>query len=154
MISVAKTASKKFGALIRSMKYLSPEVSLYLYKSTITHVWNTLVTSGLVPLVCNLELLDKLQKRVCRTVGPSLLTSLEPLAQHQNVASLSLVYRYYFGRCSCELAQLVFFFFLRKGLLVILIDCMIFLPPFLDVTGMSMLTVSFLTQLHSGILCL
>ena len=35
IISVAKTASKKIGALIRSMKFLSPEVALYLYKSTI-----------------------------------------------------------------------------------------------------------------------
>ena len=34
-ISIAKTASKKIGALIRSMKFLSPEVALYLYKSTI-----------------------------------------------------------------------------------------------------------------------
>ena len=35
IIYVAKTASKKIGALIRSMKSLSPEVALYLYKSTI-----------------------------------------------------------------------------------------------------------------------
>ena len=33
--SVAKTASKKIETLIRSMKFLSPEVALYLYKSTI-----------------------------------------------------------------------------------------------------------------------
>ena len=32
IISVAKTASKKIGALIHSMKFLSPEVALYLYK--------------------------------------------------------------------------------------------------------------------------
>ena len=30
-----------------------------------------------------------------------------PLAHHRNVTSLSLFYRYYFGRCSSELAQLV-----------------------------------------------
>ena len=30
IISIAKTASKKIGALIRSMKFLSPEVTLYL----------------------------------------------------------------------------------------------------------------------------
>ena len=36
IISIAKTASKKIGALIRSMKFLSPEVALYLYKSTIS----------------------------------------------------------------------------------------------------------------------
>ena len=56
---------------------------------------------------CYLELLDKLQKRICRTVGPSLAASLEPLAHRRNVTSLSLFYRYYFGRCSSELAQLV-----------------------------------------------
>ena len=54
-----------------------------------------------------LELLDKLQKRICRTVGLSLAVFLEPLAHHQNVASLSLSYRYYFCRCLSELAQLV-----------------------------------------------
>ena len=43
---IAKTASKKIGALIHSMKFLSLEVALYLYKSTIRpfmeyccHVW-------------------------------------------------------------------------------------------------------------------
>ena len=42
-----------------------------------------------------------------RTVGPSLATSLEPLAHCANVARLSLFYGYYFGRCSSELARLV-----------------------------------------------
>ena len=56
---------------------------------------------------CYLELLDKVKKWICRTVGPSLAASLEPLAQRRNVASLNLFYRYYFGRCSSELAQLV-----------------------------------------------
>ena len=44
IVSIAKTASKKIGALIRSMKFLFPEVALYLYKSTV-------VMSGLVLLV-------------------------------------------------------------------------------------------------------
>ena len=56
---------------------------------------------------CFLELLDKLQKRICRSVGPSLVVSLKLLVHHRNVAILSLFYRYYFGRCSSELAQLV-----------------------------------------------
>ena len=62
------------------------------------HVWTG-------ALSCYFELLHKLQKRICKTFGPSLAASLEPLAQ--NVASLSLFCRYYFGRCSSELAQLV-----------------------------------------------
>ena len=39
------------------------------------------------------------------TVGPSLAAFLEPLAHRQNVASLSLIFR--FGRYSSELAPLV-----------------------------------------------
>ena len=46
IISIAKSASKKIGGLFCSMKFLSPEVALYLYKSTIRpcmeyccHVW-------------------------------------------------------------------------------------------------------------------
>ena len=37
---------------------------------------------------CYLELLDQLQKQICRTVGPPLAASLEPLARCQCVASL------------------------------------------------------------------
>ena len=47
-------------------------------------------------------MLDKLQKQICKTVGPSLAASLEPLAHRRNVASLSFFYGYYFGRCSSE----------------------------------------------------
>ena len=64
IISIAKTASKKIGALIRSMKFFSPKVALYLYKSTIypcmeccCHVW-----AG--ALSCYLKLLERLQKQI------------------------------------------------------------------------------------------
>ena len=54
---------------------------------------------------CYLEWLEKLQKWVCRTVGPSLNNnSVEPLTHCRNVASLSLFNRYYVGNCSSELA--------------------------------------------------
>ena len=73
--------------LILSMKLLFPEVALHLYKSTIRpcmeysfHVWVGAPS-------CYLELLDKLQKRICRTFGPSLTASLKPLAHRRNVAS-------------------------------------------------------------------
>ena len=63
------------------------------YKSTIhpcreycCHVWASAPS-------CYLEFLDKLQKRIYRTVVPSLAVSLEPLAHRRNVSS--------------ELAQLV-----------------------------------------------
>ena len=56
---------------------------------------------------CYLELMDNLQKQICRTAGPSFSVSLEPLAHRRNVASLRLFYMYYFGRCSSEPAELV-----------------------------------------------
>ena len=49
----------------------------------------------------------KLQKWICRIVCSSLVASLEPLCHRWNVASLNLFYRYYFGRCFSELAQMV-----------------------------------------------
>ena len=52
MISIAKSASKKIGALISSMKFVSPEVALYLYKSVFRHENSkTVFMSGLVLLV-------------------------------------------------------------------------------------------------------
>ena len=44
IISIAETASKKIGALVRSMRFLSPEVSLYLYKSTHTPMHGILLS--------------------------------------------------------------------------------------------------------------
>ena len=107
IVSIAKTASKKIGALIRSMKFISPEVALYLYKSTIRPCMEYCCHVRAGAPSYYLELLDKLQKWIYRTVGSSLAASLEPLAHRRNLASLSLFYRYYFGRCSSELAELV-----------------------------------------------
>ena len=70
MISIAKTASKKVAALIRYIEFLFPEVALYLYKSIIRpcmeygyHIWAGAPS-------CYLEMLAKLQKRICGTVDP------------------------------------------------------------------------------------
>ena len=59
----------KVGALTRFMKFLSPEVGLYLYKYTIRpcmeyfcHVWTGAPS-------CCLQLLDKIQKRIRRNVS-------------------------------------------------------------------------------------
>ena len=89
IISITKTSSKKIGALILSMRFLSPGFALYLYISTI-RPYIEYCCHGHVCAVapsCYLELLDNLQKRICRNVGPSLATSLEPLVHCQNVAS-------------------------------------------------------------------
>ena len=102
IISIATIASKKIGALIRSMKFLSPEIALYVCKSSTRRYMEYCVWAGAPS--CYLELLDKLQKQICWTVGPSLAASFEPLAHGRNVASLSLFHRYYFGRCLSEMA--------------------------------------------------
>ena len=62
IISNAKTASKKIRALSRCMKFLSPEVALYLYKSTIRPCMEHCFHAWAGAPSCYLELLDKLQK--------------------------------------------------------------------------------------------
>ena len=154
IISIAKTASNKIGTLVHSVKFLSPEVALYLYKSTIQpcmeyccHVWAGAPN-------CYLELLDNLQKRICRTVVPSPAASLEPLLHRHNVASLSLFCRYYFGRCSSELAQLVPLLFYRERSTCYsdrLHDFSVTIPRcYKDLY----FTASLLAQVDPGILCL
>ena len=63
--------------------------------------------SGLVLLVATWNCWVSYRKGYAGLVGPSRAASLEPLAHRRNVASLSLFYRYYFGRCSSELVELV-----------------------------------------------
>ena len=145
IVTVAKSASKKIGALIRSMKFLFPEVALYLCKSMIwpcmeycCHVWAGAPS-------CYFELIDELQKWICRTAGPSCAASLEPLAHCLNVASQSLFDRYYFlvplpyswGSSTCYTDSLYNFS-------VTIPRCY----------RMSMYMVCLLTQQDSGILCL
>ena len=79
IISIAKTASKKIGALIHFIKFLSPEVALYLYKSTVHPCMEYCCHVRAGAPSCYLELLVKLQKQICRNAGPSLAASLEPL---------------------------------------------------------------------------
>ena len=76
------------------MKFPSPEVALYLYKSTIRSCIEYCCHAWAGAPSCYLELLDKLQKSICRTAGPSVAASLELLAHRRNVAGLSLFYRY------------------------------------------------------------
>ena len=65
---------------MHSMKFFSPEVAIYLYKSTTSPCMEYCCQVWAGAPSCYMELLDKLQKQMCRTVGPSLATSLELLA--------------------------------------------------------------------------
>ena len=73
---------------------------------------------------------------------PSLGASLEPLINCWHVASLSLFYGLDFH------LNWLHFLILGGDLHVILIDCLIFLSPFIDVTRMPMSTISLLAQLE------
>ena len=153
IMSIAKTVSKKIEALICSMKFLSREVALYLYKSIIRpcmkyccHLWAGAPN-------CYLELLEKLQKRICRAVGLSLAGSLEPLVSRQNVACLSLFYRYFFGRFSSGLAQLVPLPYSR-GRSTHYSDTFHDFSVSIPRCYKDFSIVSFLAQLDSGIICL
>ena len=105
IISIAKLPSRKLDSwfILRSfflLTYLSflstiqPCIEYYCY------VWAGASS-------CYLKLLGKLQKWIPRTVDCSLADSLELLVHRQHLARLSLFCRYYFGRCSSELVQLV-----------------------------------------------
>ena len=63
IFTIAKTASKKMGAsLIHSIKFLSPELALYLYKSIICPCIEYCCQFWAGAPSCYLELLDKLPK--------------------------------------------------------------------------------------------
>ena len=95
------------GSFYRSRKFLTCKALLYLYKSQIrpkmaycSHIW-----AGSSQLA--LSILDLVQKRMRCLVGDDLFSSLQPLSHRRNVASLSLFYRYFHGKCSDELHSLV-----------------------------------------------
>ena len=154
IIFIVKTAPQKIGTLIRSMKFLSSKFALYLYKSTIQSSIEYCCNVWTAPSNYYSELLDKLEKRVSRTAGISVTASLNPWLiiemSPAQVLSIGITL------VDVHLSWLNWFHFLIlvRSLLFILIACMIFLSPLLDVSRMSMSTVSFLRQPDSGILCL
>ena len=116
------------------------------------HVWNTVVTSGLVPLVATLNCYTSYKNEYAGLLVLHLLLLLNPWLKMWPALVFSV------GITLVDVLQnrlnRFLFLFLEGGLFVILIDCMIFLSPFLNVTRMSMPTDSFLAQLDSGNVCL
>ena len=127
IISIAKTASKKIGALICSVKFLSPDVALYLYKSTICpcmeyfcHIWAGAPS-------CYVELLDNLKNKYAGLLVFHLLFFLNPWL----IVEIWPAKVFSIGIILVDVLQnwlkWFHFPFLEAGLLVTLIDCMIFL---------------------------
>ena len=90
IVSNARITWKKIGALIYFVKFLSSEVVFYLCETIIKpdmeyccHIW-----AG-VPS-CFLNILDILQKKLCKKFGLLLGVYLESLVHNQSAASLNL----------------------------------------------------------------
>ena len=105
--SISKQAAQRIGSLYRAKRYLPPQTILYLYKATIRplmeyccHLWAGAPKT-------HLSLLERVEKRLKNLIGEELATELQPLSVRRDVASLSLFYRYYFGRCSSALEECV-----------------------------------------------
>nr|CAI5851059.1 unnamed protein product [Callosobruchus analis] len=106
--TIAKTASQKLGVLFRCRKLYTPEQLFLLYKAQIrpsleycSHVWDCAPKYSL-------KLLDSIQNRAIRLIdAPNLTKDLHSLAHRRRVVGLSLFYRFYHGRCSSELAQII-----------------------------------------------
>ena len=100
IISIAKIACKKIGALIRFMKFLSPEVALYLYKLPI------FVTSGLVPLVATWNCQTTYKNRYAGILVLHLVLLLNP-ALLSNCSQFKSFILALLWQMLSELAQLV-----------------------------------------------
>ena len=61
---------------------------------------------GVAPRSHGLVLLDRVQKRVVSLVGSGISAGLQALSHRRDVASLSLFYKYYYGKCPSEFADL------------------------------------------------
>ena len=92
----------------RAQHFLTTESILYPYKSTIPpcmdycyHIWGGATRSHV------LDLLDRVQKQVVSLVGSGLSAGLQAKSHRRDVANLSLFYKYYYGKYSSELADLV-----------------------------------------------
>ena len=90
--------SNKTGAVDVKMDGSVPKMLGLTFSSTLD--WSSYIISNaktatkkIGALICSI----KLQKWICKTVGPSLAASLEPFVYCRNVASLSLFCRYSVG---------------------------------------------------------
>ena len=127
------------------MKFLSPEVALYLHKSTICACAPSCYLK-LLKRICKNEYVGLLVLHFLLLLNPWLIIEMWPAKVFSiGITLVNVLWNW---------LNWFHFLFVKGGILIILIGLMIFLPSFLDVTRMSMSTVSFLSQLDSGVLCL
>ena len=106
--SLARHASQKLGFLARARGFFSSSHLLSIYKSQIhpsleycSHVWGGAPKSTLC-------LLDKVQSKAIHLINnPNLTKSLQPLSHRRLVGDLSIFYRYFNGRCSQKIRDII-----------------------------------------------
>ena len=113
----------------------SPEFSLYLGKSTIRPCMEYCCRIWAGAPSCCLDLLNKLQKQICKIVGLLLAASPEPLAHCWNVAGLSLFYMHTLVDVYLNWLNWFHSLILKGGPLIIPMNCMIFSYHFYMLQG-------------------
>ena len=138
------------------MEFLSPEVALYLFKSTIRPCMENCRHAGLVLLVatwnCKMSYKNEYAGLLVLTLLPVLNSWF--IVKCSQLECLSFFCSYSLADIDLNWLNSFHLLILEGELLIILVDYMIFLSPFLDVTRMRISTVSFLAQLDSGIIWL
>nr|CAI5856612.1 unnamed protein product [Callosobruchus analis] len=97
-----------FGRTPSSWKLYTPEQLLLLYKAQIRPSLEYYSCVGDSAPKQPLWLLDSIQSRDIRLINaPNLTKDLHSLEHSRRVAGLSLFYRFYHGRCSSEVSQII-----------------------------------------------
>ena len=147
LISVSKTTSKNIGAFIGSVNFFLLWLLCISINQSYGLAWNIVVISGQVVVAAIWKCYISYQNWY---VG-RLVLHLLPLLNPWLIVKMWPVYVFYVGITLVDIhvnwLTWLNFLILNGGLLVILMDCMIFLSPFLDCIKMSIWTVVFLTQL-------
>ena len=152
IVSMAKLPTRKLEPWFALLHFLILRLHSIYINIPYGHAWNTVVMSELVLLVATWICWISYKNGYARLLvlhsllllNPWLIVEMWPAYVFSVGITLVDVHR--------KWLNWFHFLILEGGLLAILIDCMNFLSTFLDITGMSMLTVSFLAQLGSGIL--
>ena len=90
-----------------SVRCSSSVAALYLCKSTFQTCVEYCYYAWIGSPKCCLDMFDKLPNQICKIFGPTFAPSLEPLANPQNVTSMSFFHLYCVGRSVSELAKLI-----------------------------------------------
>lgn len=108
IIDASKNAARRLGFLRRCKRYFNSADLAVIYKAYIrplleydSHIW-----AGAPPT--SLAFVDRIQKRAMRLIDDeSISNGIDSLQHRRNVGAITLFYRYYYGRCSVEISNLM-----------------------------------------------